>query len=270
MKNKVLGTVMGAALLAGSSVAVADDMFAAENFSANFTITTDYTFRGTTFSNDDVAIQGGFDWGYGSWFAGTWASSQVELDLDPALDPNNGGGTVELDYYFGWADNVGGVDVMIMPLWYTYPGQEGGSNGGRNDYTFELWTSWGMGFDNLPGTPYVNLMINYSPEFFDCDFCADGDEAEDALYTAINIAFALPQGFGIDFTYGHQDVGGAGENDFFGDDYNHYEVGLTKSWAGFDLDLRWHDNSEVDDLNAWAVNDFAKDGDVEFSVSRAF
>lgn len=262
MKNKVLGTVMGAALLAGSSVAVADDMFAAENFSANFTITTDYTFRGTTFSNDDVAIQGGFDWGYGSWFAGTWASSQVELDT-----AGGGGSTVELDYYFGWADSIGPIDAMIMPLWYTYPGQEGGSSGGRDDMTFELWTSWGLGFDNLPGTPYVTLIVNWSDEFFDCTACTNSDgDADDALYTALNVAFALPEGFGIDFTYGHQDVGGTGANDFFADDYSHVEVGLTKSVAGFDLDLRWHDNKDVSTIG----DGFAKDSETEFSISRSF
>jgi len=271
MKNKILGSVLGAALLAGSTVAVAgDDMFAAENFSANLTFTTDYTFRGVTFSNDDMTMQGGFDWGYGSWFAGTWASSQIDLDLNPDLSVDGGGATVELDFYFGWADNVGGVDLMVMPLWYTYPGQEGGANGSRDDQTFELWTSAGMGFDNLPGTPYVTLVANYSPEFFDCHFCNDGSEADAALYTSINVAFALPNGWGLDFTYGHQDVGGAGENDFFGDDYNHTEIGLTKSAAGFDFDVRYHDNSEVDDLNAWAGADFAKDGDLEFSVSRSF
>jgi len=276
MKNKILGSVLGAALLAGGTVAVADDKFAAENFSANFTITSDYTFRGTTFSNDDVTIQGGFDWGSGSWFAGTWASSQVDLDLNPDLELASGGSTVELDFYFGWADNVGGVDLMVMPLWYTYPGQEGGADGTRDDFTFELWTSAGFGFDNLPGTPYVTLTANYSPEFFDTNAVDEfgdkfvEDDAEAALYTAINVAFALPNGFGIDFTYGHQDVGGAGENDFFGDDYSHVEVGLTKSWAGFDFDVRYHDNRDAEDLDAWAGYKFAKDGETEFSVSRSF
>jgi len=274
MKNKILGSVLGAALLAGSTVATADDLLAAENFSGNFTLTTDYTFRGTSFSNGDVAMQGGFDWGNGPWFVGTWASSQVDLD-DSTTDLAGGGGTVELDFYFGWADNVGGVDLMVMPLWYTYPGQEGGSNGGRDDATFELWTSAGVGFDNLPGTPYVTLTANYSPEFFDCTYCASGDDADSALYTAINVAFALPGGWGLDFTYGHQDVGGDSSgskvvNDFFGDDFNHTEIGLTKSAAGFDFDIRYHDNSEAKALDAWAEGKFAKDGDIEFSVSRSF
>jgi uncharacterized protein (TIGR02001 family) len=264
MKNKVLGSVLGAALLAGSTVAVADDAFAAENFSSTLTFTTDYTFRGTTFSNNDPAIQGSFDWGQGAWFAGVWASSLSDIDFT-----GGGGATMEVDYYFGWADNVGGVDLMVMPLWYTYPGQESGQAGARDDTTFELWTSAGIGFDNIPGAPYVTLSVNYSPEFFDL---AGPGSADSALYTSLGVAFTLPQGFGIDFLYGKQDVsgGGAGSNDFFGDDYAHWNVGVTKSAAGFDFDVRYHDNEDVDDLNAYLAADFASDGDLVLSVSRSF
>lgn len=269
MKSKVLGSVLGAALLAGSGAVVADNPFAAENFSSTLTFTTDYVFRGTTFSNNDAAIQGSFDWGNGPWFAGAWASSLAEVDT-----AGGGGGNMEVDYYFGWADNVAGLDLMVMPLWYTFPGQEGGSNGGRDDTTFELWTSAGMGFDNIPGAPYLTLSVNYSPEFFDCTFCT-GD-ADSSLYYSLGVAFSLPEGFGIDFLYGYQDVGGNSltgssvKNDFFGDDYAHWNVGLTKSAAGFDFDVRYHDNEEVKNLNAWFGGDFASDGDLVLSVSRSF
>lgn len=259
MKNKVLGTVVGAALLAGSGAAVADSPFAAENFSSTLTFTTDYTFRGTTFSDNDPAIQGSFDWGNGPWFAGAWASSTNATDSDDISTSGDGAGvsgTMEIDYYFGWADNVGGIDLMVMPLWYTYPGQE--SSGSRDDTTFELWTSAGMGFDSLPGTPYVTLSANWSDEYF--------DNGDDSLYLSIAVAFALPGGWGIDFLYGDQDVGGAGENDFFADDYSHWNVGLTKSAAGFDFDVRYHDNEDVDKIG----EGFAKDGEVEFSISRSF
>ncbi len=250
MKNKVLGSVLGATLLAGSTAVVADSPFAAENFSSTLTFTTDYTFRGTTFSDNDPAIQGSFDWGNGPWFAGAWATSTNATDADTVS------GTMEIDYYFGWADNVGGIDLMVMPLWYTFPGQDTGAS--RDDTTFELWTSAGMGFDNLPGTPYVTLSANWSDAYF--------DNGDDALYTTIAVAFALPEGFGIDFLYGHQDVGGKGENDFFADDYSHWNVGVTKSAAGFDFDVRYHDNKDESTIG----KGFAKDGEVEFTVSRSF
>jgi len=254
MKNKILGSVMGAALLAGSSVALADNPLAAENFSSTLTFTTSYAFRGTTFSGEEPAIQGSFDWGQGAFFAGMWASSTDNSNQDDSFTKVGIGGEMEIDYYFGWADNVGGVDLMVMPLLYTFPGQDG--DGARDDTTFELWTSAGMGFDNLPGTPYVTLSANWSDEYF--------DNGDDALYTSLAVAFALPQGYGIDFLYGHQDIGDT--NDFFGTDYDHYSVGLTKSASGFDFDLRYHDNED----EAAIGEGFAFGGDVVFSLSRSF
>jgi len=270
MKNKVLGTVMGAALLAGGSNVAVAGALDAENFSSTLTFTTDYVFRGTTFSNNDPAIQGSFDWGQGAWFAGVWASSIGEID-NVTQGAAVGGANMEVDYYFGWADNVGGVDLMVMPLWYTYPGQETGQSGARDDFTFELWTSAGIGFDTVPGAPYLTLSVNYSDEYFDCKFCTNSDgDAEDALYWSLGVAFALPDGWGFDVLYGDQDVGGAGANDFFGDDYTHWNAGITKSAAGFDFDVRYHDNDDVSTLNTWFGGDFASDGDLVVSVSRSF
>ena len=249
--NKIK-TLLLAILLSISSMgyvsAQGTDPFATENFSVTATFTTDYAFRGTSFSNLDPAIQSSFDWSYGPWFAGVWGTS---------TNPSNEGSTFEVDYYFGWSDTVaGGLDVTIFPLLYTFPGQ----GGGRDDTTFELWTSWGYGgfAEAIPGSPYVQLDVNWSPEYFD-----NGDSA---LYLKPSIAFSLPNGFGLDFAYGYQDVGGRAANDFFVDDYSHWEVGITKSLRGFDLDLRYHDNQDVDVIG----EGFAFDSEFVFSIARSF
>jgi len=240
----------GAANVSAQDNLLGHEALDVENFSATLTFTTDYTFRGTSFSDRDPAIQGSFDWGYESFFAGAWATS-----LAPT-DDNGVGGTMEVDYYFGWADNIGGFDLMVMPLFYTFPGQQGSRS--RDDFTFELWNSIGRGFDTLPGSPYINLAVNYSPEYF--------DNGDDSVYINPSIAFTLPHGFGVDFEYGYQDVGGVGENDFFADDYEHISVGITKSLLGFDLDLRYHDNFDEDVIG----EGFALDDEVVFSISRTF
>lgn len=249
--NKMASMIAGAAMMSSSMGLVAEEAtgpFAAENFSATLTFTTDYTYRGTTFSDSDPAIQGSFDWGYGAFFAGAWASSTNPTDAKGV------GGTMEIDYYFGWADNLGGFDLMLMPLFYTFPGQDGA--GARDDFTFELWTSIGRGFEGVPGAPYVNLEVNYSNEFF--------DNGDDSLYTRISVAFSLPNGFGIDGGYAHTDIGDT--NDFFVVDYGHWDVGVSKSHLGFDFDLRYHDNTDEGDIGVG----FALDSEVVFSVSRSF
>ena len=281
--NKIK-TLLLAILLSISSMgyvsAQGSDLLDAENFSATLTFTTDYAFRGTSFSEFDPAIQGSFDWSYGPWFAGAWGSS---------TKPENSGSTFEIDYYFGWSDTVAGLDVTISPLLYTFPGQ----GGTIDDTTFELWTSWGYGFADFPGAPYVQLDVNWSPRYFN-----DGDSA---LYWKPSIAFSLPNGFGLDIAYGYQDVGGLNTfvpaipalpeippipgigfpgspampavpasgnvpNEIFFDDYSHWEIGITKSLLGFDLDLRYHDNQDVEVLG----NGFALDSEVVFSIARSF
>jgi|SaaInl4_100m_RNA_FD_contig_71_760076_length_959_multi_15_in_0_out_0_1 uncharacterized protein (TIGR02001 family) len=291
MKNKILGTVMGAALLAGTGAASAgvmdtlSTMKNSDNWSASVGFSSDYVFRGTTFNYGDASIFGGFEWSNGPWFAGVWATSQGDLDLNNGFGLANGGATMELDYYVGWADNVAGFDLMVMPLAFTYPGQEGGGFQGqhtRNDLTYELWTSIGRGFDSLPGSPYVTLGLNYAPWFFDHDAVADanaggfsGGNSPRALYSSLNVAVSLPQGFGLDWTWANQDVGGefssgSPRNDYFGDDWTHWNVGLTKSVAGFDMDVRYHDNNNARKLDAWFGFNFALDGDIVWTISRAF
>ncbi len=233
--------------LTGIHSALAEDggAFAAENFSATLTFTTDYAFRGTSFNDRDPAIQGSFDWGHGAFFAGVWGTSYYPADL-----ANNG---LEIDFYAGWADSVGGFDLMIMPLLYTYPAQSS-----RDDFTFELWTSIGRGLEGVPGSPYVNVEFNWSPEFF--------DNGDNAFYIRPSIGLTLPNDFGIDAGYGYQYVGGKNNNDFFLDDYSHIDVGITKSALGFDLDLRYHHNFDEDVIGPG----FAYDHEVVFSISRSF
>ncbi len=220
------------------------------SFSSTLTFTTNYTFRGTTFSNNEPAIQGSFDWGYGPWFVGAWATSIIEQDVDQNFNPLEGGANMEIDYYFGWADSVGGVDLMVMPLVYTFPGQD--SSGARDDTTFELWTSAGY----TVGIVNLGLEINWVPdEYFD-----NGDSS---IYYKGKVGVTLPLDFGIDVAYGYTDIGD--NNDFFADDYAHVEVGLTKALLGFDLDLRYHDNLDEDKIG----ENFALESELVFSIARS-
>ncbi len=252
-----VGTLLGALLLLGNAgMAGAQEEEGPSGpldpatFSSTLTFTSDYAFRGTTFSASEPAIQGSFDWGYGPWFAGAWASSLINQDVDKDFNALRGGANMEIDYYFGWADSVGGVDLMVMPLVYTFPGQD--SSGARDDTTFELWTSAGY----TVGIVNLGLEINWAPdEYFD-----NGDSS---LYYKGKVGVTLPMDFGIDVGYGYTDIGD--NNDFFADDYAHVEVGLTKALLGFDLDLRYHDNLDEDKIG----DNFALESEVVFSISRS-
>ncbi|MEL7730302.1 TorF family putative porin [Citromicrobium bathyomarinum] len=99
--------------------------------SGNVSLVTDYRFRGVTFSDEDIAVQGGIDIGHESGFyVGAWASSLEDSALY---------GHTELDIYGGWSGDVGsGVSVDVGLLYYIYPNGEDAV--GDSDY-FEPYAS---------------------------------------------------------------------------------------------------------------------------------
>jgi len=73
--------------------------------SANVSFASDYIWRGMT-QSDGPAVQGGFDYASdGGFYAGLWGSN-VNFNYDP-------GAGSELDLYFGYGFEVGGVGVDI-------------------------------------------------------------------------------------------------------------------------------------------------------------
>ena len=122
--------------------------------SANVTFATDYVWRGMT-QSDGPAIQGGFDYAAESGFyAGIWGSN-VNFNYDP-------GAGSELDYYFGYAFEMGGVGVDVGYLAYDYP-----KNGSGLDFeeTYvglsmgDLGLLFAMGVDGAPDYTEVSYGI---------------------------------------------------------------------------------------------------------------
>ena len=237
-------TILALLLIFGyGGVASAEGAFAKENFSNTITLTSDYVFRGQSFTSQDPAIQGSFDWGMGSWYAGVWGSN-IEL-------PSS---SLELDYYIGYANSTaGGLDYDLMLIYYNFPSAE------DSDAELDQLELWGT-FGHAVGSAYLGLFVAYTPDFT----LEDGD----GFYVKGSLALSLPNDMGIDFGVGYQDVDGD-KTVPDGFSYTHWEVGLTKSVGGFDLDLRYHnaDESELEDY--WGGDDNIN-GRVAFSISRSF
>lgn len=99
------------------------DSASAEAFtlSGNVALTTDYRFRGVSFSGGDVALQGGIDLAHESGlYVGTWGST---------IDADAGFGEMELDVYGGWSGDVAdGLSVDLGLLYYMYPTEDTGAD----------------------------------------------------------------------------------------------------------------------------------------------
>jgi uncharacterized protein (TIGR02001 family) len=125
MKKQLTLIGLAAAVLAAPS------LVQAEGLSANIALTSKYKFRGQDQSDDAKAvlpaIQGGFDWESGGFYAGNWNSSVGFL-----------GGT-EMDFYAGYAGEIESFSYDVGALLYYYPGTDSSAN------TTELYGSVGFG-----------------------------------------------------------------------------------------------------------------------------
>ena len=195
MTHKLTKTLLASSLAACAGLAQAE-------FSANVALTSDYVWRGVSQTNEDPAIQGGFDFSAKSGFyLGTWGSN-VEF---------NDNAQMELDIYGGWSGEVGGIGVDVGIIRYTYIDESS-----LNFTEFYLGASYGPfsakisnDFDNdnlyyeaglefgLPEDATLALHIGRY------DFDAGGD------YTDYSIGVSKEfGGFGVDLSYYDTDLDG--------------------------------------------------------------
>ncbi len=211
MLKKVLPAAVVATLLTGATVTSVQ----AGEISANVALTSDYRFRGISQSNEDIAIQGGFDYAFDNGiYVGTWGSS-VDFDSNDGYD-----GSLELDYYIGWGMDVGedsAIDVGYM--YYDYPGDEGDEGDYQEIYGSFSWKD-------------LTLGINYSDDYY--------AETDTFFYYYADYSFGISDDLSLDLHVGYNDL--EKDGGFLAtseDSYTDYSVGLTWSVASVDLSLAY-------------------------------
>lgn len=104
MKKHILAI---AALATFASLAQAADP---SPLTANFSLTTNYKYRGQDQSDNKPAVQGGFDYTMGGFYVGNWNSS---------IGFTNAG--IEMDFYGGYKGEAAGISYDVGLLQYAYP-----------------------------------------------------------------------------------------------------------------------------------------------------
>jgi uncharacterized protein (TIGR02001 family) len=233
IKSCVLGAAFALAL---ATAAQADDKKL--TLSGTATITTDYIFRGISFSGNEPAVQPSFTATYGMFYAGVWGSN-IELD----------GTSVELDYYAGIAPTWKGFTFDIAGLYYTYPGAHD-PVAGELDY-FELKTAVKYTFaEKLT----IGISNYWSPQF------GGGGDNADALELGAAYAFS-----GKLFNFFSPTISGLigwewVENNFNyvgWDPYTYWNAGLTLGFMErWSADVRyWDTDLDGTDTSAGSISD---------------
>ncbi len=224
MKMKKLAIACGAIVLGATSMAQAE-------LTANIGVTSNYLWRGVTQTGDDAAVSGGIDWAHESGFyLGTWASN---------IDWGNGSGA-EVDFYGGFANEIGDFGYDIGLIYYYYP-----TSGFEDSDFVELSLSGSWKFLEAGIAYTVNGQADDDAPF------SDGD-----LYYHIGASFDVAETWSVAGTYGYYDFDVPNSGDV---DYGHIQLDVTKSagdWGDFTFTVSKADEeSGSDDVKfvaSWA------------------
>jgi len=241
-------TLIATAMLATTAVAQAE-------ISGNVALVSDYVFRGISQTDNQMALQGGFDYEHESGlYIGTWASNVDSNFFDNQTDPQ-----LEVDLYAGYSSEFMGFGYDLGYLRYQYPGSSGpGTN--------EWYVSGSYSTEDIGD---FSLSAIYSPKlnFLPSDQSAwylKG--AYDVTLPWYEIGFSAHLGYStgdaFDVSNGDRAKGDSG----FYDSYTDWSLGLSKSVYGVDLGITYTDLdlSSDDDCH----KDYC-DSKVVFSVSKS-
>lgn len=217
------------ALFSLSTLALASDMTPPPegrtlSWSVNAALTSDYVFRGISQSDEDPAVQAGFDASYGILYAGIWSSS-VDDDFV-------GGSDAEIDLYAGIKPVWGPATFDFGVLYYWYPGSTEAGPGTPDVVELKA----GVSGEIIPKLTAAQTFY-WSPE-------AAYDTGE-YWVSETTLAYALPKVFifdpSISGTYGYVD-----NLDFDESDYSYWNAGLTLGYDKFSFDFRyWDTDAEI-------------------------
>jgi uncharacterized protein (TIGR02001 family) len=161
IKAAVIGALFSVAPMSFAADEVEDvkapsSMFDEFSFSANVGLYSDYIFRGYTQTQNEPAIQGGFDVEHSSGlYAGTWASNVDWTTAGDYMDKNS----VEIDVYAGWAGDLGfydlGFDIGVLQFYYPGNKTEGAVDVDATEVYFGFNKDWMDGAFSTSVTNYV-------------------------------------------------------------------------------------------------------------------
>ena len=244
MRKSLLVTLIMTALTLPSAV-YAEDAPAAgpDTFSGNFSLVSDYRFRGLSQTGKKPAIQGGFDYAHESGiYVGTWWSS-VSGNQYP------GGSSLETDWYGGYKfELVKEVAADIGLIHIYYPGVSITAN---TPFAVSVPGSHGTADTSeiYGGLSYQAFSIKYNRTIGNSLFGLDYPTAGQACplgsasgcysstattkgsgYLDLGANFAIADQLTLNLHLGHQTVAHYGNYS-----YSDWKIGLTRELAGYSL-----------------------------------
>lgn len=196
MKN--VKTLIAASVAAASMAMVAAP--ASAELSASASVASMYLWRGTDLSNGSPAVSGDLVYSTGGFYGGVWASSGDDTAGQ------------EVDYFAGFATEVGGLSIDLSAWTYDYPGAGAtGDNGYNLGDLSEIILGLGMGpvsltiYDNIAGANgymYYTLGLEVDKFGFTVGTATFDDAAlsPESDYTHFDVSYAYNDNLSFTFS----------------------------------------------------------------------
>lgn len=194
--------------------------------SGNITITSDYVFRGVTQTNQDPALQGGFEFASDKGlYGGAWGSNISWLS-DLSIDAAPISSSLELDVYGGYRGQFNEtVSYDVGVLYYWYPGDF--PSGFNSADTTEVYAGI-----SIAASEAVSLSAKYSHAVSDLFGYTDSSGSG---YLDLGASWALADDWSLSAHVGKQWIQG---NRAF--EYTDWKLGVSKGLAnGFSVGVAY-------------------------------
>lgn len=235
----------------------AEEPASPHTLSANVNLTSDYVFRGVSQSQNQPAIQGGFDYAHASGFyIGTWGSSVSWV--------NDGGykedSSMEIDLYGGYRGSAGDFGYDVGLITYYYPGDQ--IDAANDPDTTEVYV----------GASWKFLSAKYSYTVSDRfvgwgtadDINDPNGDTDGSYYVELNANYGLDKGWTLIGHVGYQDV-----KDNEDASYTDWKLGVSKDIGFGVVTVAYTDTNADDTAYTWAGEEVA-DGRVFVSFTKTF
>ncbi|PEQ13857.1 hypothetical protein B2G71_06015 [Novosphingobium sp. PC22D] len=248
--------------------------------SAEVALVSDYRFRGVSYTDEEMAIQGGIEIGHESGFyGGAWASNLSGWGTFA-------GANMELDLYAGYSTEISsGVSVDVGATYFMYPG-------GLD--TTDFVEFYGSVSGSL-GPAEVTLGMAYAPAqealgkwYFDGAAAAAGvyddpGDKEDNLYVYLDAGAAIPDtpislNAHVGYSNGNDGLGPQGTSVAPTGEYLDWSIGADLALGPVTLGAKYIDTDISKSESAYLLPNFAstKNGSsiagstIVFSISAGF
>lgn len=212
LKTRLIAVPVALFLLIGTGAAGANDFVV----TGNAAVTSDYVFRGISFSDEDPAVQGRVDVSHATGlYTGTFVST-VDKPWGASYNQVGGEEDLEIDVFAGWTRQFGdfndyGVDVGLVNYGFT---------------------------DNPDDTDWAEFYAAANWRWFSVRYHTQISGMEMGDYYRGQFRYTFADRYTVKAFAGFFDLDRVLRET---DEYMHYGVGAAVDFMGFNVDLTFHD-----------------------------